>query len=90
MTRNRKKIYSDRRHFLLKKDNNEKIKELANILKISENKIINKIIEILNPLKFISEVKNENKINWFSISNENQKFIIFGWFGLFDIYGNSY
>lgn len=63
MTRNRKKIYSDRRHFLLKKDNNDKIKELANILKISENKIINKIIEILNPLKFISEVKNENKID---------------------------
>lgn len=61
--RNRAKIYSDRRHFLLKKDNNDKIKELANILKISENKIINKIIEILNPLKFISEVKNENKID---------------------------
>lgn len=60
MERNRKKIYSDRHHFLLKKDNNDKIKELANILKISENKIINKIIEILNPLKFISEVKNEN------------------------------
>jgi len=63
MERNRKKIYSDRRHFLLKKDNNDKIKELSNILKISENKIINKIIEILNPLKFISEVKNESKIN---------------------------
>lgn len=60
MERNRKKIYSDRRHFLLKKDNNDKIKELSNILKISENKIINKIIEILNPLKFIAEVKNEN------------------------------
>jgi len=58
--RNRKKIYCDRRHFLLKKDNNDKIKELANILKISENKVINKIIETLNPLKFISEVKNEN------------------------------
>lgn len=60
MKRNRAKIYSDRRHFLLKKDNNDKIKELANILMISENKIINKIIETLNPLKFISEVKSEN------------------------------
>lgn len=63
MARNRKKIYSDRRHFLLKKDNNDKIKELSNILKISENKVLNRIIETLNPLKFISEVKNENKID---------------------------
>lgn len=63
MNRNRKKIYCDRRHFILKKDNNNKIKELASILKISENKIINKIIETLNPLKFINEVKSENEIN---------------------------
>lgn len=49
-----------KKSYRLEKDNNDKIKELANIFKISENKIINKIIEILNPLKFISEVKNEN------------------------------
>lgn len=52
-----------KKSYRLEKDNNDKIKELSNILKISENKIINKIIEILNPLKFIAEVKNENKIN---------------------------
>ena len=48
-----------KKSYRLEKDNNDKIKELANILKISENKIINKIIETLNPLKFINEAKNE-------------------------------
>ena len=43
--------------------NNEKIKELSRILSISENKIINKIIDNLNPLNFISEIRNENKWN---------------------------
>lgn len=49
-----------KKSYRLEKDNNDKIKELANVLGISENKIINKIIETLNPLKFISEVKSEN------------------------------
>ncbi len=63
-----------KKSYRLEKDNNEKIKELANILKISENKIINKIIETLNPLKFISEVKSENdKWNKTRISKRNQK-----------------
>ena len=59
--RNRAKIYTQRRHFILTEINNEKIKELSRILSISENKIINKIIDNLNPLNFISEIRNENK-----------------------------
>lgn len=61
--RNRAKIYTQRRHFILNEINNEKIKELSRILSISENKIINKIIDNLNPLSFISEVKNERNID---------------------------
>ena len=52
-----------KKSYRLEKDNNEKIKELANILKISENKVLNKIIETLNSLKFIAEVKNETNID---------------------------
>ena len=61
--RNRAKIYTQRRHFILTETNNEKIKELSRILSISENKIINKIIDNLNPLNFISEVKSERNID---------------------------
>ena len=61
--RNRAKIYTQRRHFILTEINNEKIKELSRILSISENKIINKIIDNLNPLNFISGVKNERNID---------------------------
>ena len=61
--RNRAKIYTQRRHFILTEINNEKIKELSRILSISENKIINKIIDVLNPLNFISGVKNERNID---------------------------
>ena len=61
--RNRAKIYTQRRHFILTEINNEKIKELSRILSISENKIINKIIDNLNPLNFISEARNERNID---------------------------
>ena len=61
--RNRAKIYTQRRHFILTEINNEKIKELSRILSISENKIINKIIDVLNPLSFISGVRNERNID---------------------------
>lgn len=57
MIRNRKKIFTKRSHFIFTEENYQKIIELSNILKISKNKIINKMIETTNSLHFIIQNK---------------------------------
>lgn len=57
-------IYSENKHFKLSKDNQNKIIELSNILKISQNKVINLMIEMTNSISLIiykksKEVKDE-------------------------------
>lgn len=57
-------IYSERKQFKLSKDNQNKIIELSNILNISQNKVINLMIEMTNSISLIiykksKEVKDE-------------------------------
>jgi hypothetical protein len=58
-------IYCENKHFKLSKDNSNKIIELSNMLKISQNKVVNLMIEMLNPTHLIiykksKEVKDES------------------------------
>ena len=60
-------IYCENKHFKLSKDNSNKIIELSNMLKISQNKVVNLMIEMLNPTHLIiykknKEVKDERNI----------------------------
>jgi hypothetical protein len=60
-------IYCERKQFKLSKDNSNKIIELSNMLKISQNKVVNLMIEMLNPTHLIiykknKEVKDERNI----------------------------
>jgi len=52
-------IYCERKQFKLSKDNSSKIIELSNMLKISQNKVVNLMIEMLNPTYLIIYKKNK-------------------------------
>jgi hypothetical protein len=52
-------IYCENKHFKLSKDNSSKIIELSNMLKISQNKVVNLMIEMLNPTYLIIYKKNK-------------------------------
>ena len=53
-------IYSENKHFKISKDNQDKITELSKNLKISQNKVINLMIEMLNPTYLIIYKKEKD------------------------------
>lgn len=55
-------IYSENKHFKISKDNQDKITELSKMLNVSQNKVINLMIEMLNPTYLIIYKKEKDNV----------------------------